>query len=223
LHNPEVEPICRRYLELRYRMMPYLYSVVRESHETGLPIMRALWLQHAADPQAVVGATEYLWGRDILVAPVVERGAAKRDLYLPRGQWFDFWNESPVEGGRQISRPVDLGTIPLYVRAGAILPFGPLKQYTAQPAAGPTELVIYPGADGSFTLYEDDGVSYGFKRGEFSRLRLEWNNRSRTLSISPDRGSRSARPREFSVRLAPGTDTRTLSFRGSRMQLQIPE
>jgi len=91
LHNAQVEPICRKYLNLRYQLLPYLYSAVREAHDTGMPIMRALWLHYPDDPRAVARADEYLWGRDILVAPVTEPGAQSRQLYLPKGGWYDFW------------------------------------------------------------------------------------------------------------------------------------
>src|SRR6185312_7733704 len=131
-HNAEVEPICKKYLELRYRLLPYLYSAVRESHETGMPIMRALWLHYPDDSAAVARDDQYLWGRDILVAPVTEKGATTKTVYLPPGDWYDFWTEEKVEGGGEVNRPVDLATIPLYVRAGAILPFGPIKQFTSE-------------------------------------------------------------------------------------------
>ena len=130
LNNPHVEPICRKYLELRYRLMPYLYSAVRECAQTGLPIMRAMWLHYPDDPAAVGRGDQYLWGRDMLVAPVVEKGATNRRLYLPRGAWYDFWTNARAEGGREIDRAVDLETTPLYVRAGAIVPMGPVRQYT---------------------------------------------------------------------------------------------
>ena len=110
LHNADVEPICRKYLELRYRLLPYLYSAVHEAHATGLPIMRALWLHYPDDPAAVARGDEYLWGRDILVAPVTEKGATSRKVYLPRGTWYDFWTEESLEGGardRPDCRPVD--------------------------------------------------------------------------------------------------------------------
>ncbi|MGD0301236.1 MAG: TIM-barrel domain-containing protein, partial [Bryobacteraceae bacterium] len=150
LHNTQVEPICRKYLELRYRMLPYLYSAVRECTMTGLPVMRSLWLHYPSDPAAVARGDEYLWGRDILVAPVTEQGATSRRIYLPRGLWYDFWSNERHDGGREISRDVDLETMPLYVRAGAILPFGPVKQYTSEQVDAPLTLSIYPGADGSF-------------------------------------------------------------------------
>ena len=103
LHNAAVEPICKQYLELRYRLMPYLYTAVRECHDTGLPILRAMWLHHADEPAAVARGDQYLWGRDILVAPVVEKGATSRTLHLPKGTWIDFWTERPETGGREIT------------------------------------------------------------------------------------------------------------------------
>src|SRR5262249_54929837 len=114
LHNEKVEPICRKYLELRYRLLPYLYSAAREATQTGLPIMRALWLHYADDHTAAARADEYLWGRDILVAPVTDQGATSRRVYLPKGRWYDFWKEEAIDGGREVDRAVDLETMPLY-------------------------------------------------------------------------------------------------------------
>jgi alpha-glucosidase (family GH31 glycosyl hydrolase) len=99
LHDARVEPICRKYLELRYRLLPYLYSAVRECCQTGMPVMRSLWLHYPEDSAAVRRADEYLWGRDILVAPVTEKGAGSRRLYLPKGSWYDFWTEEKLDGG----------------------------------------------------------------------------------------------------------------------------
>ena len=118
LHNPQVEIICRKYLELRYRMLPYLYSLIRESTTSGMPPIRSLWLQYSDDPQAVACGDAFLLGPSLLVAPVVEKGAASRKVYLPRGTWFDFWTGESLQGGREVSRAVDLETTPLFVRAG---------------------------------------------------------------------------------------------------------
>src|SRR5262249_9514338 len=173
LHTATVEPICRKYLELRYRMLPYLYSAVRDSTTTGLPIMRALWLHYPDDGKAVACGDEYLWGRDVLVAPVVEQGAKSRTVYLPRGVWHDFWSGERHEGQREIRRVVDLETMPLYVRAGSILPLGPVKQYTAERVDQPDTLMIYPGANGSFALYEDDGKSFDYRKGAWTGVQMK--------------------------------------------------
>ena len=107
--------------------MPYIYTAARETAETGLPMMRAMWLHHPDDPAAVARGDQFFWGRDILVAPVVEKGATARSVYLPKGAWNDFWTGERVEGGREIDRAVDLATTPIYVRAGAIVPMGPVE------------------------------------------------------------------------------------------------
>ena len=190
LHNAAVEPICRKYLELRYRLMPYLYSVVRECCRTGLPIMRALWLHDPDDPRAVARGDEYLWGRDILVAPVTEKGATTRQLYLPQGDWYDFWTGDRIEGGREITRAVDLETMPLYVRAGAILPLGPVKQYVEERIDQPLSVSIYPGSDGSFLLYEDDGKTFDYRKGEWMGTQMDWNDARRVLTLRLAEGSR---------------------------------
>jgi len=143
LHNSQVEPICRKYLELRYRLLPYLYTAVREAHDTGMPVMRALWLHYPEDPKSVAAEDQYLWGRHILVAPVTEMGATSRKVYLPPGSWYDFWTDEKLEGGREITRAVDLETLPLYVRAGPILPFGPVKQFTGEKVDEPLSLRIW--------------------------------------------------------------------------------
>jgi alpha-glucosidase/alpha-D-xyloside xylohydrolase len=203
LHNPSVEPICKRYLELRYRLMPYLYTAVRECHDTGMPIIRAMWLHYPNDPAAVGRGDQYLWGRDMLVAPVVEKGATSRSLYLPKGTWIDFWTEKPVAGGREITRDVDLATMPLYVRAGAVIPVGPVKQYTSEPSTDPITLVVFAGANGSSSLYEDDGATLGYQKNVgTSRYSFKWDDATKQLTIS---GGTAAAPRTFAVRLA-GTD-----------------
>jgi alpha-glucosidase len=201
LHNKDVELICRKYLELRYKLLPYTYTALEETHRTGLPMMRALWLHYPDDPKAVACADQYLWGRDIMVAPVVAKGATTRSVYLPKGTWWDFWTEKQVEGGRTIEREVDLGTMPLFVRAGAVIPMGPVLQYTEQPNDEPVTLVVYPGADGSSSLYEDDGHSFDYRTGLLSRLSMAWNDRDRTLTLRLDpRGKApTSGPRRFKV------------------------
>ena len=223
LNNAEVEPICKKYLELRYRLLPYLYTAVRETHDTGLPIMRALWLHYADDPFAAARGDEYLWGRDILVAPVLEPRVRRRPLYLPRGVWYDFWTEERVQGGREISRPVDLETTPLYVRAGAVLPLGPVKQYSAEPVDGPLTLVVYPGVDGRAVVYEDDGHTFGYQRGEWMRLVAEWDDTGRGMSLRLADGSRmrAPMPRRIEVRVAGETTTRELTFDGSPVAIRL--
>jgi alpha-glucosidase/alpha-D-xyloside xylohydrolase len=223
LHNAQVEPICRKYLELRYRLMPYLYSAVRECCRTGLPVIRALWLHYPNDPKAAMRSDEYLWGRDILVAPIVEKGATSRKVYLPAGAWHDFWTGEKHEGGREISRTVDLETVPLYVRAGAIIPFGPLKQYTAERVDGSFTMRVYPGADGECAVYEDDGSTFDYREGAWMGLRVSWSDRTQVASVRLADGSRMLPPgrRTLDFALASGQRQGTAVFDGSPLEVRL--
>jgi alpha-glucosidase (family GH31 glycosyl hydrolase) len=227
LHNPAVEPICRKYLELRYRLLPYNYTLARQACDTGLPMMRALWLHYPNDAEAVKLGDEYLWGRDILVAPVMEKGAKSRRVYLPAGAWHDWWTGEKLAGGRWIERPVDLATLPLYVRAGAIIPLDPVRQYTAQAVSEPTTVRVFPGADGTFILYDDDGQSLGYRAGSDPNavwIRFRWDEANRSLTVEPD--ERMTRwpggTRVFNVKAAEHDDQpRRIEFRGERIVLKL--
>jgi alpha-glucosidase/alpha-D-xyloside xylohydrolase len=220
LKNAEVEPICKKYLELRYRLLPYNYALVREACDTGLPPIRALWLHYPDDPAAVKLGNEYLWGRDLLVAPVVTKGATERALYLPEGDWYDFWTNEKQAGKREVTRKVDLATMPLYVRAGAIIPLDPVRQYTAQPIDEPTTIRVYPGRDGAFRLYEDDGQSLDYTRGKFTRTRLKWDDAAKRLAIEPDgEAGFAVGERTFVVEVVGEEKPQTVKYAGKRVEV----
>jgi len=219
LHDPRVETICRKYLELRYRMLPYLYSAVHECTKTGMPVMRPLWLHFPDDPRSSECGDEYLWGTSVLVAPVVEKGASSRRVYLPPANWYDFWTGERMEGGREIDRPVDLETLPLYVRAGSILPFGPVKQYVDERVEAPLVLSIFPGADALFLLYEDDGISFGYRSGDWMGIAMTWDDARRTLELKLAPGSRmlSPTPRMIDVQLLG--EKKSTTFQGKPVSI----
>jgi alpha-glucosidase/alpha-D-xyloside xylohydrolase len=219
-HDPSIEGICKTYLHLRYQLMPYTYSIVYEGHETGMPIMRPLWLHYPNDASAVARGDEYLWGRDMLVAPVVEKGATERKLYLPAGRWYDYWTGESQQGEREITQAVDLATMPLYVRAGAILPHGPQENYTEEKPNDPLTVHVYPGADGRFTMIEDDGVTFSSKP---MRMQFHWNDSTRLLRISLAEGSQLREPnlRRLEVKLIGAAGTKTVEFRGQPLEVRF--
>ena len=223
LHNAAIEPICRKYLELRYQLLSYNYSLFREACDRGLPPMRALWLHYPDDPEAVKLGDEYLWGRDLLVAPVTEKGAVERKLYLPQGDWYDFWTNERRPGKRAITQSVDLATLPLYVRAGAIVPLEPVRQYVDQKVEEPAIVRIYTGQDGQFRWYEDDGHTLDYQRGKFTWTRLSWNDRASRLTIEPDiaTGSLAATPKTLVVELVPLGKKQTLRYESKRLEVQF--
>lgn len=224
LNNEAIEPIARRYAELRYQLMPYTYTAAREARDTGLPLMRALWLHYPGDARARGVGTEYLWGRDLLVAPVFKQGATGRDVYLPAGRWYDWWTGEATEGGRTVTRAVDLATMPIYARAGAIIPVDPIRQYTSQPVSEPTTLRVHPGANGQFTLYDDDGVSQDYLAGRGSWIRMVWEDRSRTLTLEPGAPAGATNvvsPRIFRVEIVGDGASRDVRYEGRRVQLKF--
>jgi alpha-glucosidase/alpha-D-xyloside xylohydrolase len=223
LQNTQVEPICRQYLELRYRLLPYIYTALHWTVVTGLPMMRALWLHAPDDDRAVACGDQFLFGSDLLVAPVVERGASSRSVYLPRGRWVDFWTEQVVEGGRDVDRQVDLATTPLYVRAGAVMPMGPVKQYADEPSDTPLTFVVYPGANGGGALYDDDGVSFAYRKGAFRRLTLAWQESTRELTVTAVDGPTLKWPADqrFEARLAGAAAVRAFTLRGGRAVVRL--
>lgn len=218
LHNPKIEPVARQYLELRYRLMPYIYTTARQAHDTGMPLMRAMWLHHPNDSLALKEDDQYFWGPNMLVAPVTRPGATTREVYLPEGQWYDFWSERKRKGNQTITRYVDLETMPIYVRAGTVLPLSPVREYTGQEVDKPMTLRVYPGSDGTYTLYEDDGRSLDFKDGEVTWTRFEWDDDSETLRIEPgqDTMADDVEVRTFRVVLVQGWDDeeKTVQYTG---------
>jgi alpha-glucosidase (family GH31 glycosyl hydrolase) len=223
LNNPAIEPVCRKYAELRYQLMPYTYTIARQARDTGLPLMRALWLHYPNDATARGLGSEYLWGRDLLVAPVFTKGATSREAYLPAGTWYDWWTNEAQEGGQSVTREVDLATMPLYVRAGAIIPFDPVRQYTAEQVDEPTTLRVYAGADGDFTLYEDDGESLDYLEGEATWTRVTWDDAERRLAIEPggDGAAPGPPPRPFRVEVLPEGTVRDVEYDGERVEIGL--
>jgi alpha-glucosidase/alpha-D-xyloside xylohydrolase len=223
LKNAEIEPICRKYLELRYRLLPYNYTLFRAACDSGLPPMRALWLHYPGDAEAVKLGDEYLWGRDLLVAPVVEKAAKVRAVYLPAGTWYDWWNGEKHTGPGWIKRPVDLATLPLFARAGAVVPLDPVRQHTRQPVSEPTTLQVFRGADGKFVLYEDVGKSLAYLKGQATWTSITWDDAKRQLVIEPEArtGAPSAGQRTFDVVLLPDGAKQRVTYAGKRLVVSL--
>ena len=187
--GPQYEPILTKYDTLRYRLLPYLYSQAWQVTHNGSTITRPLVMDFPGDAAARERGDEFLFGPAVLVCPVTTPGAVTRSVYLPSGAtWTDFWTGQTVKGGQLITAPAPIDTLPLYVRAGSILPLGPDLQYTSEKPADPIELRVYPGANGAFTLYEDEGVNYNYERGLYATIPITWNESARTLTIGKRQG-----------------------------------
>lgn len=168
--GPSAEEVVTGYIRLRYRLIPYSYTAAWEAHQFGLPLMRPLTLEFPGDEVAAGAADQYMWGRDLLVAPVLEAGAVSRRVYLPEGTWYDFWTNRTVRGGRWITAAAPLERMPLYVRAGAIIPMLPSDTVRSSEGWEELALAVYPGPEASaFELYEDDGASTAFQQGDYAK------------------------------------------------------
>src|ERR1700730_14932080 len=165
------EDIIRKYLKLRYRLLPFLYTTLEEAHRTGVPLFRPLVLNYPDDPNTCSLDDEFMIGDDLLAAPVVKPDLTKRLVYLPRGIWYDYWTNKKYEGGTMISADAPLETVPMFVRGGSIIPMGPQMNYAGVKSFDPITFGIYPDDKGSAstTLYEDDGLSPAYKDGAFRR------------------------------------------------------
>ena len=154
---------------------------------------------------------------------MLEQGAAHRRVYLPDGGWWDFWSDQRAggEGGVEITREVDLSTIPLYVRAGAILPVGPVRQYVTEPSEDPVTLQIYPGADGLFSWYHDDGASFAYRQGKFSRIVCSWQDSVRKLTLTSSEGEIPPIARKVLVHAIDNGKTRTIPLTNQRTVIDL--
>ncbi len=185
----KVLPALAAVDRLRYRLLPYIYSLAWKVTSEDSTIQRPLVMDFREDPATWDIGDQFLFGPAILVSPVLVEHATSRSVYLPAGApWTDFWTGEKTQGGATVTAPAPLDRIPLAVRAGSILPMGPEIEYTRQ-AADPVELRIYPGADGSFTIYEDEGDSYRYEQGAHATIPIHWDDAARTLTIGAREGS----------------------------------
>lgn len=180
-YGKEAEPILEKYLRLRYQLLPYTYSLAYGTYKTGAPFMRALFMDFPNDPNVADITDEYMFGPAFLVAPVVEQGATSRKVYLPAGcDWYNYWTNERIKGGQTITANAPIDTLPLFVRAGSIIPLGSTVLSADLPQSI-ASVHVYPGADGDFTLFSDDGTTYGYEKGAGSVTKLHWDDASHQL------------------------------------------
>jgi alpha-glucosidase/alpha-D-xyloside xylohydrolase len=181
-YGSQAEPILGKYLRQRYQLMPYVYSLAFHAYQTGAPYMRALFMDFPGDPNVANIGDEYMFGPAFLVAPVTEQGATSRKVYLPAGNdWYNYWTSERLKGGQTVEAAAPIDTIPLFVRAGSILPLGS-EILSAEEPQTVAQVLVYPGADGEFTLYNDDGKTYAYEKGDFRITHLQWNDSSGQLT-----------------------------------------
>jgi alpha-D-xyloside xylohydrolase len=178
------------YAKLRYRLMPYIYSLAGHSYFNDYTIMRGLVMDFNHDLKVKDIADQYMFGPSLLVNPVYEYKSTSREVYLPEGKgWYDFYTGEYFKGGQTLAVNAPLERMPLFVKAGSILPAGPEIEYTDEKPADPITLYIFPGADATFTLYEDENTNYNYEKGQFATIDIKYNNRSGEVTIGERKGS----------------------------------
>ena len=242
--------VMKQYIELRYRLLPYIYSMAGEVVQHSGMMMRPLLMDYTDDRKAILRNDEYMFGRELLVKPVtdplytwlgtdkkghliypdIKKAAAPVEVYLPKGNdWYDFWTGEKVRGGRTVKRPCPINEMPVYVKAGSILPMGPQVQYSDEKPWDNLELRIYPGQDGKFTLYEDEGDNYNYEKGDFSEIQFSWDDKENTLTIHQRKGEYKGMLKKRNFRIVIGVKgdkepkkfDKTISYEGKKVTVKL--
>jgi alpha-D-xyloside xylohydrolase len=235
-----------KFLQLRYRLLPYIYSLAGQVTHQAYTLLRALPFDFRHDPAVYNVADQFMFGPALLVNPITQPMYYTRDsvpltdirktrsVYLPAGtDWYDVWTGKRYAGGQTISADASLATLPLYARAGSIVPIGPEIQFTGDQSDAPIELWVYPGQDGAFTLYEDEGDNYNYEQGSFTMLHLAWNDRTRQLTLDHRQGCYPGMPaskvfrvvianeKPFDPRAVEAAPAREISYDGNRIVVDL--
>jgi alpha-D-xyloside xylohydrolase len=188
-YGQQVEDNMRKMLNLRYRLLPYIYSQAWQVTKNGSTIMRPMVMDFNVDPKAVHQAYQYMFGKGILVAPVTEPGISAWEVYLPKSvAWYDFWTGKRYDGGQTVKTDAPLDKIPLFVKEGSIIPMGKILQYSGEKPADTLEIRVYKGADAKFDLYEDEGDSYNYEKGKYTVISFNWDEKAQSLTIGKRQG-----------------------------------
>jgi len=188
-YGAEAQKILTSYDTLRYRLLPYIYSLAWMTTRQGYTPMRGLIMDFRNDMHSATIADQFMFGPALLVNPVTDPGVGSRQVYLPKAKWYDFWNGSSVEGPRVIDAAAPIDKLPLFVRAGSIVPLGPAMEWSTEKQEDPLELRIYRGADGDFTLYEDENDGYDYEQGVYATIPFHWDDAKQTLIVGDRKGT----------------------------------
>ncbi|MBO5380504.1 MAG: DUF5110 domain-containing protein [Bacteroides sp.] len=221
-YGKDAQRIITDYIKLRYRLFPYIYSEAARVSLDGYTFMRPLVFDFPTDKQALEQLTEYMFGASLLVNPVTEKGVNVWKTYLPEHEagWYDLWTGHKYNGGQTVDVPVNIEKIPVFVKAGTILPMGQDKQSVAEKIKNePINLTIYPGADATFTLYEDEGNNYNYEQGAYSQITFRWNDKKRQLTVEGRQGSFEGMEQERIFVASMGNKEITMNYTGKKMSV----
>jgi len=232
-YGQKVEDNMRKMLNLRYRLLPYIYSEAWQVTKNGSTMMRPMVMDFNGDTAAVKSQYQYMFGKSLLTAPITEPDVTQWNVYLPKSAgWYDFWTGKRFNGGQTVKTDAPLDKIPLFVKAGSIIPMGKIIQYAGEKSADTLEIRVYKGADAKFDLYEDEGDNYNYENGKYSTISFKWDEKRQTLTIGDKQGNYPGdlKKRIFNVVLVAenkgfgtdfGTTTKKVSYAGSKIKLKL--
>jgi len=213
LGDERVEPICRKFLHVRYEILPYIYNLAALAHKNGSPLMRPLWFNYPSEARADIG-DEFMLGDSLLIAPVTTKGCDARDVYLPTGTWYDYWNHTQYIGGKSYRIKAMLDEIPVFVPAGGIIAKAPVVSYVdVLPRTDFEELYIeiYKGVDGKYNLYEDDGISMEYQKGICTQTFIKYDSLTGEVKINGTSKMFPGKKRDIKVILLPEGEVRNIT------------
>ena len=223
-YGNDFEQLARKYIALRYRLLPYIYSEAWQVTSRGRIMMRPLSYEYPADTLTWRIKNQFFFVSSLMVCPVTTYQARSRNVYLPEGLWYDFRDNEKMIGGREIIIEAPLSNMPVFVRAGSIIPFGPELQYATQQSSEPTEIRVYPGADAELMLYLDDGFTNDYRNGNFSLIRFGYSEKSNTLVIGEDTGSfikYETSPLKFTITVTGKKVRKEIAYDGTRLEIPL--
>jgi alpha-D-xyloside xylohydrolase len=216
------QKILIRYDQLRYQLLPYIYSISWMVTHQGYTMMRPLVMDFRNDTQALNIPDEYMFGPALLICPVTQARASARSVYLPAGsEWYDFWTGKKYDGGQAVIAAAPIETMPIFVRGGSILPMGDIVQYAGENPEGPLELRVYPGKNAQFSLYNDEGDNYNYEKGVYSTIPIRWDDAGRQLTVGARTGEfpGMAKQRQFSIAVAGRSTEQSVNYDGSEISV----
>lgn len=233
-YGKENQKILTEYVNLRYRLLPYIYSLSHKVSAEAYTMMRSLAFDFLADKNVYEISDQFMFGESFMVCPVLEKGAVSRNVYLPKNtNWFDFGDGKVYRGGQTIKVDAPIERMPLFVKAGSIIPMAEMMQYSSEKRLNKMELRIYPGADGAFSLYEDEGDNYNYTKGMFTQIPFSYSHKTKTLTIGEIQGSFSGmlKERTFDIVLVnekSGTGVQqgsnvkqTVEYKGAEIKIKL--
>lgn len=220
-YGKDTERIATNAINLRYKLLPYIYSQASVITNHGGTLMRPLVMDFYDDATALAQQTEYMFGPAMLVSPIIEPKCTTANVYLPKteGGWYNFYTREHTDGGKNINVPVSIENIPIFVKAGSIIPLADIAQSTEYIDVTKLEICVYTGSDGCFTLYEDEGNNNNYKQGKSSEIKFVWNDKEQTLTISDRKGEfyGMKENRIFDVKIVGSNNTKIIKYNGKEV------